>query len=793
VSGFDAECDFYVVRDAVTKYFDVTRSNTPRELDLLPNPELLFVGSVTAPWGVMKMKLSTFLIVLSLAGATLSHAQTTATPVISLATGTYSMPQNTTITDSTSGASILWCYTGTGTCTPATAYTGTIYVDPATTETICANATASGYAKSATVCNYYTNGKLTATPAISLKSGAYVMPQNTTITDSTSGASILWCYTGTGTCTPATTYTGTIYVDPATTETICADATASGYTKSSTVCNSYTNETPTATPVISLTSGTYVMPQNTTITDSTSGASILWCYVGTGTCTPATAYTGTIYVDPATTETICADATASGYTKSATTCNSYTASSGNSINFTYSSSSGQVTMSTSLPNASIFYTLDGSTATEASIEYVDPVPVAPGTVINAVAVQMVDGSGQGVAVQNGQATASDWKTVLASTSAQSSPYVSNYDSPAIKYCATAGCNQGVTGIPTAIDFLTSQPLPSLLGAGTATNFSFTTEGLTGTYGSGTQVLWPYNVSPNGGCDTCTSMIEDFYIWPQHTATVSPANVQNWELDMNSWKLKNADGTTDTYGYLGASFQCSIVDGGWQYNGQNQPGWKNFYLDPHDSPPTQKLNHDCQLPFGTLTSSITSTATSFSVAPNVTGSVTAATVEAGMIVLIDDEEIFCNAASGNTCTSAQRGWAGTTPATHSAGALYSGSVHVQYHVTFKPADTSVCKLSPSNPQPVECVFIDYLYLNNVQYNFHTIYGEQTVSGVAGYSALTVPAYTYTYGIDRVYDQKQLDVAPGVGSPSNPVKVGEFFDQDDVTASFGIQARQSYTVP
>jgi hypothetical protein len=68
-----------------------------------------------------------------------------------------------------------------------------------------------------------------------------------------------------------------------------------------------------------------------------------------------------------------------------------------------------------------------------------------------------------------------------------------------------------------------------------------------------------------------------------------------------------------------------------------------------------------------------------------------------------------------------------------------------------------------------VFIDYLILNNIKYAFHGIYGTQTVSGVPGYAKLTVPAYAYTYGIDRVFDQKQIDVASGIGSPSSPVKV------------------------
>jgi len=270
------------------------------------------------------MKLLSVLLICGFLGATMAQAETTATPSISPASGTYVMPRDATITDGTSGASIKWCFATTGTCTPNTSYTQSIYMDPASTETICAYATASGYTQSPTTCNYYTTETRTAMPTITLPSGSYLMPQSTTITDGTSGASILWCFATTGTCTPSTAYSGTINIDPSATETICANATASGYTQSATACNYYTAETPAATPAISLASGPYPMPQNTTITDGTSGASILWCYVASGTCTPSGAYSGSIYIDPASTETICANATAPGYTQSATTCSSYT-------------------------------------------------------------------------------------------------------------------------------------------------------------------------------------------------------------------------------------------------------------------------------------------------------------------------------------------------------------------------------------------------------------------------------------------------------------------------------------
>jgi hypothetical protein len=401
-------------------------------------------------------------------------------------------------------------------------------------------------------------------------------------------------------------------------------------------------------------------------------------------------------------------------------------------------------------------------------------------------VRITNGGGTGLTVQNGQVVTSEWKTVLSSSQTQSAPYVSNYNTPPLDYGpGNNTCAQGVCGIPTQIGMLPNQTLPSVTGSGTATTFNMTTENLSGA-GGGLQVLWPYDTG-SVGCDSCTSMIEDFYIWPQYTASINPANVENWELDMNSWNL-----TIPTYGYLGASFQCSIIDGGWQYDGQHAPGWTNFSATGFSG--LTKINHDCQLPFGTLSGAITSESQqSFTVTPNVTGSVTAATVEPGMIVLIDNEEILCTASSGNTCTASQRGWAGTTAATHAAGALYSGSVHVQYHVTFKPGDTSVCKENGASGTAVECVFIDYLILNNVKYDFHGIYGTQTVSGVPGYSKLTVPAYVYTYGIDRVYVQKQIDVASGKGSPASPVQVGEFIDRDNVTASFGVAGSASYVVP
>jgi hypothetical protein len=170
-----------------------------------------------------------------------------ATPVISLPTGTYYGGQTATILDATPNPTISYCYTGVGTCSPSIQYTGGIWVDPMTppTETLCANATASGYSESSTTCAYYVAGSAaTAEPGITLATGTYKMPTSTTITDSAAGAAILWCYTGSGTCTPSTMYTSSIYINinAPSTETICATAWAPGEGQSAAVCHTYTPE-----------------------------------------------------------------------------------------------------------------------------------------------------------------------------------------------------------------------------------------------------------------------------------------------------------------------------------------------------------------------------------------------------------------------------------------------------------------------------------------------------------------------------------------------------------------------
>jgi sugar lactone lactonase YvrE len=165
-----------------------------------------------------------------------------ATPVFSVAGGTYSSPQAISISDSTPGATI--CYTTDGT-TPTTS--SSVYLGPLTvssSETIQAIATASGYRTSAVASASYTiNIPVAARPTFSPAEGTYTTAQSVTISDTTPGATIHFTTDGTTPNQNSPLYNGAITVSS--TETIQAIAIASGYTQSAVATETYSINIPT--------------------------------------------------------------------------------------------------------------------------------------------------------------------------------------------------------------------------------------------------------------------------------------------------------------------------------------------------------------------------------------------------------------------------------------------------------------------------------------------------------------------------------------------------------------------
>jgi len=163
--------------------------------------------------------------------------QAAAAPAFSTPSGTYSLAQMVTISDTAPGAAIYYTTNGTTPTTSATKYTGAITVS--STETIKAIAVASGYSQSAVATAAYTISPQTATPNFSLASGTYTLPQKMTISSSSAIVTVYYTTNGTTPTTSSTKYTSAGII-VSTIETVKAIAIAPGCTQSAVTSATYT-------------------------------------------------------------------------------------------------------------------------------------------------------------------------------------------------------------------------------------------------------------------------------------------------------------------------------------------------------------------------------------------------------------------------------------------------------------------------------------------------------------------------------------------------------------------------
>jgi len=150
------------------------------------------------------------------------------------------------------------------------------------------------------------SAQVAATPEILPGSGTYTSWQTVTITDSTPGATIEYLING---IAPASVYAAPITVSSS--ETIEAIAVASGYANSNVASASYVaNFSVAATPVFSLTAGSYPTAQTVSISDTTPAATIYYA-IGAGPTAPFALYSGPVTVSSS--ETLQAYAVAENY------------------------------------------------------------------------------------------------------------------------------------------------------------------------------------------------------------------------------------------------------------------------------------------------------------------------------------------------------------------------------------------------------------------------------------------------------------------------------------------------
>lgn len=228
-----------------------------------------------------------------------------------------------------------------------------------------------------------------AAPVLTPEAGTYSTEIDVVIATTTPEATIHYTSDGsTPSATAGTLYTGPVHV--AVTTTLKAVAFRNGWTTSSVTSAAYTIAPLVSSPSFNPPAGIYPAAPDVMIATATAGASIRYTTDGT---TPSDAV-GTLYAGPvhvADSLTLRAVAFGFGIRTSAVATGSYTIGLHAAAPVfspppgTYSTAQN-VTIATSTPGASIRYTTDGTTPTDAvGTLYAGPVPIASSLSLKAVA------------------------------------------------------------------------------------------------------------------------------------------------------------------------------------------------------------------------------------------------------------------------------------------------------------------------------------------------------------------------------------------------------------------------
>lgn len=294
-------------------------------------------------------------------------------PVFSPQGGTYSTPRLVTISSS-AGATIHYTLDGSQPDATSPVYTAPLHV--ATSQTIAAIALRPGWAASETAVHTYRLqlGMLPA-PVISPASGTYESPVTVSIS-SPAGATVFYTLDGSMPSPASPVYQGPFAVAART--TVRARAIKADYEDSPTAAATYVFAA--ATPVMTPGEGTYSQPVTVQLSTATEGATIRYTLDGSEPSPGSPEYQEPIVVDaPA---TVRARAFHPVLEPSGTATTAFAFQAGATEAAPHGGIVGPGTQVTLAPvaGASVHFTLDGTTPTEASAMYVAPIALPGGLV-----------------------------------------------------------------------------------------------------------------------------------------------------------------------------------------------------------------------------------------------------------------------------------------------------------------------------------------------------------------------------------------------------------------------------
>jgi len=304
-------------------------------------------------------------------------------PRFSLASGTYTSNQSLTLTTGTTGATIYYTLDGTIPDTTSNKYTSPISVTGETT--IKAIAVRTGWGTSVLDSGKYVI-QIAAKPVFSLASGTYSAVQTVSLSTATDSAKIYYTVNGTTPTTASILYTGPIAVNTST--TIKALVMRTGWGTSAMDSGKY--EFQLLKPVFSVPSGTYTTVQSVTLSTTTDSARIYYTVDGRSPTTASTLYTGPISVNVS--KTIKAVVMRTGWGTSAEDSGKYVIQIATKPVFSLASgtytSVQTLALSTTMDSARIYYTVDGTTPSNASILYTGPIAVNTSKTIKALVMRV---------------------------------------------------------------------------------------------------------------------------------------------------------------------------------------------------------------------------------------------------------------------------------------------------------------------------------------------------------------------------------------------------------------------